>query len=199
MSKKINIIGVILRIAMIFAGCMLLSSCDDNKSYADMLRDEEAAVNWYLAQNRVEPRVPEDSVFQVGDDAPFYRMNNEGSVYMRVISRGDMDNRPRKGQTVYLRFMRYDINSMYAANSVSVSGSGNAENMGYVNGYSLVYGNTVLTSTTQYGAGLQIPLDYLGYDCEVDLIVKSIDGTTDNISLCIPYVYKNLKYFKAEY
>lgn len=162
-----------------------------------MLRDEEAAVNWYLAQNRVEPRVPEDSVFQTGPDAPFYRMNNEGSVYMRVISCGDIDNRPKKGQTVYLRFMRYDINQMYAGNTVS--GSGNAENMGYVNGYSLVYGNTVLTSTTQYGAGLQIPLDYLGYDCEVDLIVKSIDGTTDNISLCIPYVYKSLKYFKAEY
>ena len=81
----------ILDFALKFSACLLfalsLSACDDSKSYADLLRDEEAAVNWYLAQNRVEPRVPEDSVFKVGKDAPFYRMNNDGTVYMRVISR----------------------------------------------------------------------------------------------------------------
>lgn len=192
-----KIICLAFRITLLFAGALAISSCEDSKSYADMLRDEAAAVNWYLAQNRVEPRVPEDSVFQTGEDAPFYRMNGEGTVYMRVISTGDMDNRPKKGETVYLRFMRYNISMMYEGKSVS--GSGNAENMGSVNGNSFVYGNTVLSSTTQLGTGLQVPLHYLGYDCEVDLIVKSIDGTSDNISLCIPYLYRNLKYFKAEY
>lgn len=197
MKMRSKIICLAFRITLLFAGALAISSCEDSKSYADMLRDEAAAVNWYLAQNRVEPRVPEDSVFQTGEDAPFYRMNGEGTVYMRVISTGDMDNRPKKGETVYLRFMRYNISMMYEGKSVS--GSGNAENMGSVNGNSFVYGNTVLSSTTQLGTGLQVPLHYLGYDCEVDLIVKSIDGTSDNISLCIPYLYRNLKYFKAEY
>lgn len=190
----------ILDFALKFSACLLfalsLSACDDSKSYADLLRDEEAAVNWYLAQNRVEPRVPEDSVFKVGKDAPFYRMNNDGTVYMRVISHGDMENRPKKGETVYFRFMRYCINDMYDGRTVI--GVGNAENMG-ASSASVVYGNNVLSSTTSYGSGLQVPLGYLGYDCEVELIVKSIEGLTTDISDCKAYVYKNLKYFKAEY
>lgn len=64
---------------------------------------------------------------------------------------------------------------------------------------SLVYGNNTLTSTTQYGEGIQVPLEFLGYNCEVDLIVSSTLGFTSEISSCIPYLYKNLKFFKAEY
>ncbi len=63
-----------------------------------------------------------------------------------------------------------------------------------------LYGNNVLTSTTQYGEGLQVPLEYLGYNCEVNLIVKSPEGFTSDgtQSQCLPYVY-NIRYFKAEY
>ena len=133
----------------------------------------------------VTRRVPGDPVFKVGKDAPFYRMNNDGTVYMRVISQGDMENRPKKGETVYFRFMRYCINDMYDGRTVI--GVGNAENMG-ASSASVVYGNNVLSSTTSYGSGLQVPLGYLGYDCEVELIVKSIEGLTTDISDCKAYV-----------
>lgn len=178
----------------------LLCACDDGKSYSDMLRDEEGAVNWYLAQNRVETRVPADSVFEEGADAPFYRMNSDGTVYMRVIRKGDMKNRPAKGDRVYFRFMRYSIGDMYDNNTLNISGVGNSEDLDVASsGMNFVYGNTTLTSTTRFGTGIQVPCNYLGYDCEVDLIVKSIDGFTDDISQCVPYLYKNMKYFKAEY
>lgn len=172
-------------------------SCNEGKSYSDMLRDEEVAVNWYLAQNRVEPRVPSDSVFEIGKDAPFYRMDAEGFVYMRVIRQGDMSNRPKNGDTVYFRFMRQNVKYLYEGMS---TGIGNAEDMGSsVGSMSLIYGNKVLPSTTQYGDGLQVPLDYLGYDCEVDLVVKSNAGMSADMADCVPFVYKGLKYFKAEY
>lgn len=191
-----KILKYTLRIVAFLIGTIAVTGCDDSKSYADLLRDENAAVNWYLAQNRVVAHVPADSVFEVGEDAPFYRMNAEGNVYMRVLNAGDMTRRPKKGETVYIRFMRYDINAMYEGNPTS--GAGNSENMG-LNSVSFIYGNTTLTSTTQMGTGIQVPLGYLGYDCEVDLIVKSTEGFTDGISNCIAYVYKGLKYFKAEY
>lgn len=190
----------ITRFPSAFGGIMLLlslASCENTKSYSELLKEETEAVNWYLAQNKVVTSVPEDSVFILGDDAPFYRMNADGTVYMRVINPGDKEKRPKKGDTVFFRFMRKNINYLYQG--MTVAGEGNAENMNSsLNGTSLVYGNTTLTSTTQYGEGLQVPLGYLGYDCEVDLIVKSTMGFTSDISNCIPYVF-NIRYFRAEY
>ena len=192
-KKFVPILGLFATFATV-----TLTSCEDGKSYSDLLDEEERSVNWYLSQQRVEGNVPEDSDFIVGKDAPFYKMNGDATIYMRVINRGDMKNRPKKGQTVYFRFMRYDIKSMWEGNSGA--GTGNSEDMGLSSGsLSIVYGNTTLASTTQYGEGIQMPLNYLGYNCEVDLIVCSIEGFTSEISDCRPYLYKNLKFFKAEY
>ncbi len=191
-TSKLLLIGMFALMASAFA------SCDDGKSYSDLLNEEEAAVNWYLAQNRVETRIPADSVFEVGPDAPFYRMNSDGTVYMRVLNMGDMDNRPVEGQTVYMRYTLYDINTMHDNNSTDLTGSGNAETV--ISGpSSFVFGNGVLTTTTSKGMGLQVPLNYLGYNCEVDLIVKSTEGPTSAVSECQALLFKGLKYFKAEY
>lgn len=186
-------------ISVVLLSGLGLASCDNNKSYSDLLRDEEVAVNWYLARQRVETSIPEDGNFEVGENAPFYKMNGDGTVYMRVLNKGDMDNRPEKGDVVYFRFMRTSIIFLKEGGDPTVAG-GNADEMNSTLGpTSFIYGNTMLASTTQYGTGLQVPLDYLGYNCEVDLIVKSIEGFSGDISSCIPYVYKGLKYFKAEY
>lgn len=181
--------GKFILISGLFAAsaAVSLTSCEGGKSYSDLLDEEKKSVNWYLSQQRVEGNIPEDSNFIVGKDAPFYKMNSDATVYMRVINRGDMNNRPKKGQTVYFRFMRYDIKSMWEGNPGS--GIGNSEDMGLGSGsLSLVFGNNVLTSTTQYGEGIQMPLNYLGYNCEVDLIVCSIEGFTSEISDC-EYMY----------
>lgn len=175
-------------------------SCNDGKSYSDLLKEEEQAVNWYLAQNKVESSIPEDSIFIVGENAPFYRMDADGSVYMRVINPGDMSRRPKKGDTVYFRFMRTNIKYIYEYGEEFAGSEGNSEDMSSpIGSMSLIFGNELLSSTTEHGSGVQVPLKYLGYDCEVDLIVKSVSGRAGEISQCIPYVYKGLKYFKAEY
>ena len=195
---KMKYISRLLYLIFAMPALMLMfSSCKDGTSYADLLKQEDRVVNWYLAQQRIVPYVPADSVFEVGPNAPFYRMDSDGNVYMRVINMGDMNNRPKKGQTVYFRFTRTNI-KMYADGG-SIGGAGSLENNMSGSSWSLIYGNTVLTSTTQLGTGLQVPLGYLGYNCEVDLVVKSEVGRTDDIGECIPYLYTNLKYFKAEY
>lgn len=207
MNKNSKYYQILMSAVVLVSSVLFASSCEEGKSYSDMLRDENCAVNWYLAQQRVEPRVPEDSVFETGENAPFYRMNSDGTVYMRVVKAGDMNNRPVKGDNVYFRFMRYNINTMYSEKQTDIAGQGNAEYLDGVSQWRFEYGNRVLPSTTRFGTGVQVPLNYLGYDCEVDLIVKSTEGmsissgsgTVDDISTCTPYVYKSLKYFKAEY
>ena len=191
--KKSFIINILAIVALMTAA----SSCQEGKSYSDLLKEEQKAVNWYLAQQKVVPYVPEDSVFETGTDAPFYRMNKDGSVYMRVINAGDMENRPVKGQTVYFRYTMYNIKSLYEGFTSNESNSNNMDSA--LGGLSLIYGNTLLPSTTEWGTGIQVPLDYLGYDCEVDLIVKSTEGRSGDISQCNPELYKSLKFFKAEY
>lgn len=187
-------------LGLLFMAAISLSSCNDGKSYSDLLREEEVAVNWYLAQNKVVPSVPVDSNFIVGKDAPFYRMDGDGNVYMRVVNRGDMQRRPKKGDTVYFRFMRTNIKYLYEYGELVAGSEGNSDDMSSpIGSMSLIYGNDVLQSTTEHGTGVQIPLNYLGYDCEVDLVVKSVAGRSGDISQCVPYVYKSLKYFKAEY
>lgn len=181
--------------AGLLAFLAILTSCNKTKSYTELLNEEEEAANWFLAGQTIVTSVPSDGKFEIGQDAPYYKMNKEGSVYMQVINVGDENSKPKKGDKVYYRFKYCDIKEYYR-NGV-MEWIGNADNLEYRT-TSFFYGNSTLTSTTQLGEGIQIPLDYLNYESEVNLIIKSQMGAVDNQSLCIPYLY-NIKYFKAVY
>lgn len=172
-------------------------SCSKSESYSELLVSEQKAVNWYLAQRSVEIAPPADSIFEVGADAPYYRMDSDGTIYMQVLRAGNRDNRPRKGEKVYFRFARENIKLMYEG-TPGVS-QGNADNMASSVGPTyFFYGNSTYPTTVQFGKGLQLPMDYLGFGSEVNLVLKSYSGFTDDQAACQPYVY-NVKYYKAEY
>lgn len=183
----------------ISAVVLLLSAtgCEKTKSYSEMLKDEEQACNWYLAQNKIVVNIPKDSVFQTGQDAPFYKMNSEGTLYMKVITAGDRNKIPENGDRVYFSFMRQNIQSLMNGYIDEDVWEGNAENMAY-GSTSFLLGETILTSSTKYGNGIQIPVTYLGYYSEVILVVKSLEGFIDDQTDCTPYVYK-VRYFPALY
>ena len=63
---------------------------------------------------------------------------------------------------------------------------------------SFIYKNTVLSSTTTWGTGVQMPLQYFGYNSEVNLVLKSYYGFADEQSYCVPYIM-NIRYFRPEY
>lgn len=179
-------------VAMLLAG-----ACSKTESYSDLLRDEERACNWYLAQQRVEMSVPVDSIFEVGENAPFYRMDEDGTVYMQVISVGDMADRPENNDRVFFRFSRRNIMNMYEGLDAPASGNMNNFNSA-LGATSFFLGNTTYPNTTQYGTGIQIPMKYLGYNAEVNLVLKSYSGFITESSTCIPYLL-NVKYYKPEY
>lgn len=167
-------------------------SCSDSKSYADRLNDENKNVNAYLANHRVINRIPDDSVFQTGEDAPFYRMDEEGNVYMQIINVGDGE-KPEYDDMVYFRYTRYDLSNYAKADSLT-SGMGNADDMDYEATW-FRFNNYNLTSSSQYGAGIQVPMNFIGMNSEVNLIIKSQYGFTSEISYVIPFLY-NVRYFK---
>ena len=89
---------------------LLMTSCEESYSYADLLRDERRACNSFLSGYEIVDVIPSDTVFEVGPDAPFYKLDPDGNVYMQVLVSGSKDKRPSDDQPVYFRFMRLDLN-----------------------------------------------------------------------------------------
>lgn len=185
---------IITPAALVSVMAIVLPSCSDSKSYAELLSDENKAVNLYLSNFRVEMDIPADTVFETGPDAPFYKLDEEGNVYMQVLREGDRKTQKvEEDQLIYFRYTRFSLTYYY--NYGEMRGEGNSTDMGY-SSTSFRFGNTSLSSSTQFGSGIQMPLYYLGIDCEVNLIVKSQLGFYNEIASVNPYLF-NLRYFKA--
>lgn len=174
-----------------------VASCDDNKSYSELLTDENHYVNNYLADQRVIGEVPADSVFETGPDAPYYQMDEDGNVYMQVVDPGNMKQRPAKDDRVYFRFTRYNL-SRYETGK-EMTGAGNSDDVAGENGLGALYfifDNYNAGTSSQYGAGIQIPMRYLGADAKVNLVVKSQYGFSNEIANVIPFLYE-VSYYES--
>lgn len=178
---------------------LISPGCEKSQSYSELLRDEERAVNWYLASRNVSLDLPEDAheiitCEMAGEDAPFYKLDADGYVYMQVVS-ADFDDLVDEGDLVYFRFSRENISYMFEG--IEAAPSGNSDYLSY-GSTSFVYKNTTLQSTTSWGTGIQMPLKYVGYNSEVNLVLRSYYGFYDEQSTCVPYLI-NLRYFAPEY
>ena len=174
---------------------MMLASCGDDESYADKLNEERNAVNAYLANHRVVMSVPEDTVFEVGENAPFYRVDPDGNVYMQVLKAGDrIGDRAKVSEPIYFRYSRYNLATWYADGVWEVT-SGNESAMD-ASSCSFNYSDYTLPSSSQWGYGVQYPLLFLGVECEVNLIIKSQYGFTSEISYVTPFFF-HVRYYHS--
>ncbi len=187
--KNYTKLSIMMMIAFLFA------SCSKTESYSDLLKKEQKASNWFLAQQKVCNDIPADSVFLVGPDAPYYKMDPDGYVYMQVLKVGDREI-PTTGEQVYFTFTRYNIEDMYTLNTLDVEGVGNQDNfMNSIGDTYFIYNNYSGSSSSRWGSGIQQPLSYLGYNSEVNIVLKSYYGFSDEATTCIPFLV-NVCYFK---
>ena len=182
--KKLHALGAVaLAVAAMFA-----SSCNDGKSYAQLLNEEDMYTNNYLADHYVELSIPEDTVFQtvaeVGSKAPFYRLDEDGMLYMQVINAGTKGNRVADDEQIYFRYMRFPL-ALYS-NGTLPSGEGN---MITISPAWFRFNNFQLQTSYQWGQGLQMPLHYLPVDCEVNIVIKSQMGLSDETANVQPYLW----------
>ncbi|MCM1163878.1 MAG: DUF4827 domain-containing protein [Muribaculaceae bacterium] len=181
-----------LSIVATVATLLTLGSCSDSKSYAELLSDENKSVNAFLAQHRVVDRIPADTVFEMGPNAPYYRLDEDGNVYMQVIQNDTPDDKAEEGDRVYFRFTRYSLMT-YVVGGSNI-GSGNANNLSTPATY-FIFDDYYNTQSYQYGEGIQLPLKYLGYGCKVNLVIKSQAGPESDMTYVTPYLY-DIQYFK---
>lgn len=174
----------------------LLSSCEKTKSYAQQLTEERVATNLYLANYKVVNSIPKDSVFEEGENAPYYRIDPDGMVYMQVINSGDKkNNKAEDKDRIYFRYRRLNLIN-WSIDPEKTKEYGNADNMSYLSTY-FMYNDYSTETSYQWGIGIQYPLEFLGVDCEVNLIIKSQYGFVDEISDVVPYRY-NLRYYRSK-
>lgn len=186
--------SVLMSIALLALAA--LSSCNNDQSYADRLNEERNAVNAYLANHRVVMSVPEDSVFEVGENAPFYRLDPDGNIYMQVLNAGDRHgDKAKVGEPIYFRYSRYNLSMWYADGTWTLY-SGN-ENTMDSQSCTFNYSDYTLPTSSQWGYGLQYPLIYLGVECEVNLIIKSQFGFTSELSYVMPFYY-HVRYYHSQ-
>lgn len=176
----------------------LFSSCESGRSYAELLTDENHAVNRFLLNHNVAESLPEDNKFEVGPTAPYYPLDDEGNVYMQVLALGQgepLDAEKDKGMLVYFRFLRYNL-SYYTDHLDEAMAEGNENNLANAP-TSFRFQDFNLPSSSRWGSGIQLPLEFIPMESEINLIVKSQYGWTNEISNVQPYLY-HIRYYKSQ-
>lgn len=183
----------ILSLLACLSTLLAITSCESGRSYSEMLNDENRAVNRFLADQWVIAEIPADSVFEVGPEAPYYQIDGEGNIYMQVLDAGQGE-KAQDDQLVYFRFMRYNL-MYYAGDLDTCPSEGNQNDMSQA-ATSFRYQNYTLPSSSQWGSGIQLPLEFLPLGCEVNLVIKSQYGWTSEISNVQPFLY-HIRYYKS--
>lgn len=175
-----------------------LASCSNNESYSDRLNNERHACNAFLRRFEISNEIPKDTVFKTGEDAPYYRLDPEGSVYMQVINPGNRKkDKAKTSETIYFRYTRYNILTWYSTGTLTASGDNATDNMSTTSSY-FNYNDFTLPASSQWGYGLQMPLEYIGIeDSDIWVLVKSQYGFTSEISYVQPFLY-HIRYFHSQ-
>lgn len=194
--EKNKITAFAMALLMVF--CIGVVSCDDNESYAEKLDKERKASNAFLSGYNVVMGIPDDTVFvtvaEVGEtEAPFYRIEPEGNVYMQVVKAGDRDSMAHTGDKIYFRYSRTSLLDWYEYGYSMIDS--NSDDMVYSSRH-FYYNDFSKSASLTCGMGLQLPLQYVGINCEVNLVIKSQYGIDDEISYVTPYRW-NVRYFKS--
>ena len=180
-------------LAFMAALALGMSSCDDDKTYAELLTDESKYINAFLVDQHVINQIPADTVFEYGPDAPYYRLDEEGNMYMQVVEPGTPGDTVAYNDLVYFRFTRYPLASYKNGEFTYEEGNDDVLN----GNNSFRYGNFNIQSSYQYGTGIQTPLAYLPIDAKVNIIIKSQYGFPAEMSNVQPYLY-SVRYFRPK-
>lgn len=191
MKKGFNILLMVCAVLMVM-------SCNKTKTYTDMLNDQRKAIDKLMADSDfvVLKNYPANGVFGENE---FVKLDN--GVYLNVIDSGN-GNRAVLGKTkIYSRFITYSL--LGTADTLRTYGS----HSNGTNPIEFMYGNytTLISSATSassddyytayvFGEGMQTPLEYVGDQAKVKLIVPFQVGASTSSSNGIPWFFEILQY-----
>ena len=178
---------------MLLAAGWAFQACDDTKTYAEMLEEEDDAIERFIRNNDI--KVISQSEFYAKDsmtDENEYVQLASG-VYMNIVSKGveDKTDTVKNNDEILVRFLEYNVlnedttlsniteprivdSFRYTVTSTSIAGT-------FLEGYMLTYYGTAVP------AGWLVPLAYVRNKAHVRLIVPSKMGHNTAMQSVIPY------------
>ena len=193
---------LVLLFLSLLAFSFAFQACDDSKTYAEMLEEEDDAIAAFIRDNDIQ--VISQTEFFNNDSTTDVSKNEyvqlSSGVYMQIVDKGsdNLADTVKNNDLILVRFMEYSIldkdTSLSNLNSVetvdefkyTITSSSIAAifTQGYM--YS-VYGPSV-------PAGWLVPLPYVRDMAHVKLIVPSKMGHSTAMQYVYPYFYDIKKY-----
>lgn len=150
----------------------------------DLRNRENHSIKKYISQFRVIDAVPDVKDIQTGSDAPYYKLDADGKIYMQVLQKGN-GSVPEYGDEIYFRFDRYNL-IYFLENGHLGDPSGNISDIS-----SSPTSFILNDEDSPWGSAIQIPLLMgLTLGSEVNLVIASDLGFTNEISNITPFLYK---------
>lgn len=189
----------------LMALCIGFQACDDTKTYAEMLEDEDNAIEAFIRDSNIT--VISQSQFYAQDSTTDPAKNEfvqlASGVYMQILDKGveDKSDTVKNNDIILVRFSEYDVLNKYTSYSnldivymvdefrYVVTSSSIA---GIFTGGNYMY-STSSSVNTAVPAGWLVPLEYVRNKAHVKLIVPSKMGGNVGMQNVIPYYY-DIKY-----
>lgn len=189
----------------LMALCIGFQACDDTKTYAEMLEDEDNAIEAFIRDSNIT--VITQSQFYSQDSTTDPAKNEfvqlASGVYMQILDKGveDKSDTVKNNDIILVRFSEYDVLNKYTSYSnldivymvdefrYVVTSSSIA---GIFTGGNYMY-STSSSVNTAVPAGWLVPLEYVRNKAHVKLIVPSKMGGNVGMQNVIPYYY-DIKY-----
>ena len=189
----------------LMALCIGFQACDDTKTYAEMLEDEDNAIEAFIRDSNIT--VISQSQFYAQDSTTDPAKNEfvqlASGVYMQILDKGveDKSDTVKNNDIILVRFSEYDVLNKYTSYSnldivymvdefrYVVTSSSIA---GIFTGGNYMY-STSSSVNTAVPAGWLVPLEYVRHKAHVKLIVPSKMGGNVGMQNVIPYYY-DIKY-----
>lgn len=158
-------------------------------NYEDLLKRESKAIDYFFKDQILSETTPTNiGKFQVGEDAPFYYIDERHNVAMRILSMGDGE-RVDDGDYIRFQYKRYNLMS-YFTTGVMPKPEGNYDSLTQ-NETSFVFNDFITPSSAQWGRGIQMPLQIgVPLGSTVQLVMTATEGPIGEISYAIPYFYE---------
>lgn len=189
----------------LMALCIGFQACDDTKTYAEMLEDEDNAIEAFIRDSNIT--VITQSQFYAQDSTTDPAKNEfvqlASGVYMQILDKGveDKSDTVKNNDIILVRFSEYDVLNKYTSysnldivymvdefryvvTSTSIAGIFTGGNYMY---------STSSSVNTAVPAGWLVPLEYVRNKAHVKLIVPSKMGGNVGMQNVIPYYY-DIKY-----
>lgn len=189
----------------LMALCIGFQACDDTKTYAEMLEDEDRAIEAFVRDSNIT--VISQSQFYAQDSVTDITKNEfvqlASGVYMQILDKGveDKADTVKNNDIILVRFSEYDMLNKYTSYSnldivytvdefrYVVTSSSIA---GIFTGGNYMYSSSSSVNTA-VPAGWLVPLEYVRNKAHVKLIVPSKMGGNVGMQNVIPYYY-DIKY-----